>query len=69
MLVGNYYFTKLQCTKTRSTLYNLGTNSLFLSLSMLLLVLPNNFMVSFDNNSNLYPDFILKAILLFISFT
>ena len=29
-------------------------------------VLPNNFIVSFDNNSNLYPVFILNTILLFI---
>ena len=55
--------------KTRSTLSNFGTNSLFLSPSIVSHELPNNLIVSFDNNSNLYPDFILKTIQLFISFT
>ena len=55
--------------KTRSTLSNFGTNSLFLSPSIVSDELPNNLIVSFDNNSNLYPDFILKTIQLFISFT
>ena len=55
--------------KTRSTLFNFGTNSLFLSPSIVSDELPNNLIVSFDNNSNLYPDFILKTIQLVISFT
>ena len=60
-------FTRLQCTKTTSTNSNFSTSP---SLSWLtsFFVLPNSFVVSDDNNSNLYPVFTLKTILFLILF-
>ena len=45
------FLTKFQCTKTSST--DSDTFSLFLSESTSFFVLPNNFIVSGVNNSNL----------------
>ena len=53
MHVDKSFLTKLQCTNTSSTDSHLGTFSLFSSLSTTLFVLPNNFIVSGVNNSNL----------------
>ena len=53
MLVDNYHLLN----------YNFP---MFLSESTVFDELPNNFIVSFDNNSNLYPVFILSTTLLVI---
>ena len=59
--------TRYQGTATSSTDWaNFGTPSLSSFWSSSFFVLPNNFIVSGDNNSNLWPVFILKAILFLI---
>ena len=63
MCAGNDFSTKLQCTKATSTDSSFGTFSPSLSLSTFFFVLPDNFIVSGVNSSNLYPGFILKTIL------
>ena len=59
-------FTSLQCTKATSTVSNFGTSSPSLSWSTSLFLVPNNFIVSEGNSSNLYPVFTLKTILFLI---
>ena len=50
---------RMQCIKTTSTDSSFGTSSPSLSLSASFFVLPNSFIISVDNNSSLYPVFIL----------
>ena len=58
--------TRLQSTRATSTDSNCGTSSPSLFWPTSFFVLPNNLIVSGDNNSCLYPVFTLKAILLLI---
>ena len=61
--------TILQYTNTTSLIYKWGTFSPFLSLVILLLVLPNNFIVSRVKICRQYPIFIFNVILHSILFT
>ena len=65
MLVDNYYLLNYNVLKLLQHFLIL-VHSLSLSESTVSDVLPNNFIVSFDNNFNLYPVFILNTILLVI---
>ena len=65
VIPDNYYELNYNVLKLLQR-FLIGTFSLFLSASIVSLVLPNNFIVSFDNNSNLYPVFTLNNILLLI---